>query len=601
MRKNNISKIIAISTAVMAMVGCSKYLEYDTNRAYTDEYVWTTYTMVNRYMTAVYGKLPSTFMSVGSAFLDCTTDNAEHLGQNTDSNRFNTGTISAFDSPNAGWDDSFKGIRLANTLINNLDTLTLPTEQYDTETRAAHLRAIERYKGESRFLKAYFYFELFKRYGEVPIVDDWVSDTEPVDASRQSIADVISHIGVTLDEALEYLPTKAELNANSEYSSTLGHAIQGAAYALKSRTYLYAASPLFSEEGSAESREYYKLCAESSLLLFDGNYTLVSDYASLFEANGSTAFSNTEVILDRRTTTGYGIETNNQPVGFYGALGLTNPSQNLVDAYEMTDGSTFDWSKKEHSDAPFENRDSRLAATILYNGVDMLDRTVETFTGGRDATNSNNEGTRTGYYLKKYVDITADLSDPTGKRHYWPMFRLSEIYLNYAEAMNELYGPTSDPDGYGYTAVDMLDLVRKRVGQPALVDLDEPLTQDYVREKIRNERRVEFAFEDHRHWDLRRWKAGEGTLNGMLQGVEITRTFDPDYDDNYDYSVFDTQYDDDGNEIEVEIPDYDPYTYSYEVIEVEQRVFDTSYMYLYPIPYNELLWGESEIEQNPGW
>ncbi len=594
MKNNNItSKFIALSAAAVAMVGCSKFLEYDTNRAYTDEYVWTTYTTVNQYMTAVYAKLPSTFMNVGSAFLDCTTDNAEHLSQSTDSNRFNVGSISAFDSPNARWDENFKGIRLANTLINNLDTLSLPGEQYDTETRAAHLRAIERYKGESRFLKAYFYFDLFQRYGEVPIVDDWVSNTEPVDASRQSIPDVINHINVTLDEALEYLPTKAELNANSEYSSTLGHAIQGAAYALKSRAFLYAASPLFSDEGSEQSREYYKLCAENSLLLFDGTYSLVSDYASLFEANGSTAFSNTEVILDRRTTTGYNIETNNQPVGFYGGLGLTNPSQNLVDAYEMSDGTTFNWSNPTHSAAPYEGRDSRLAATILCNGDEMLDRTVETFTGGRDATNSIYEGTRTGYYLKKYVDITVDLTDPTGKRHYWPMFRLSEIYLNYAEAMNELYGPTSDPEGYGYTAVDMLNKVRVRAGQPALEDLGEPLTQEYVRAKIRNERRVEFAFEDHRHWDLRRWKAGDDTLNGMLQGVEITRSIDPNY--NYDYDGLDQLGEDD------EVPVYDPYVYSYKTIDVEQRVFDTSYMYLYPIPYNEVLWGGSEIEQNPGW
>ncbi len=581
MRNNNIiSKFIALSAAAAAMVGCSKYLEYDTNRAYTDEYVWTTFSTVNQYMSAVYEKLPATFMYVGGGFLDCTTDNAEHLDQSTDNNRFNEGAISSFVSPNSGWDSSFKGIRLANTLINNLDTLTFPGETYDMKVREAHLRAVKRFKGEARFLKAFFYFELFKRYGEVPIVDDWVSTTEPLDSSRQSVADVISHIDATLDDALLYLPTRAQLNAVNEYTSTLGHAIQGAAYALKSRAFLYAASPLFSEQGSTQSNDYYRLAAENSLVLIkDGAYSLVSDYADLFEPNGSTAFSNNEVILDRRNVATTNIESTNQPTGFLGGQGLTNPSQNLVDAYEMKDGTSFDWENPQHSAAPFENRDYRLGVTVLCNGDEMLGRTVETFVGGRDATNSLYDGTRTGYYLKKFVDITNDLSDATAKRHYWPIFRLSEIYLNYAEAMNELYGPSSDPDGYGYTALDMLNKVRQRAGQPTLESLGEVLSQAYVREKIRNERRVEFAFEDHRHWDLRRWKAGEGTLNGMLQGVEITRTLDP----NYDYTSEPT------------------YTYDYKVIDVEQRKFDTSFMYLYPIPHVEMLWGGSQVEQNPGW
>ncbi len=597
MKKNIISKIILLCSTLVLSTSCSDYLTYDENRAYSDEMVWSSYTYINRAMAAIYEKLPGTFMYVGSGFLDATTDNAEHLDQSTDNNLFNIGAISPYNAVNSGWDDSFNGIRLANTFINNIDTVTLYTEQYDMSTREAHQRAVERYRGESRFLRGYFYFELFKRYGQIPIVDDWVSDVEPVDLSRQSIADVVAHINNCIDDAIPYLPTKAQLNTNSEYSSTLGHAILGAAYALKSRTYLYAASPLFSEEGSEQSEEYYNLCVENSLVLInDVTYSLVGSYADLFEANGSTAFSNSEVIFDRRSGTGYSLETNNQPVGFYGGLGKTNPTQDLVDAYEMTDGTTFDWDNATHAANPYADRDARFYATILYNGCSMLDRTVETFEDGFDATNSQRDGSRTGYYLKKFIDTTIDLTDPSGKRHYWPVFRLAEIYLNYAESMNELYGPYSDPEGNGLTALAALNKVRVRAGQPSLNAITANISQDYLREKIRNERRVEFAFEDHRHWDLRRWKAGSGTLNGAIHGVKIVR----DVDSDNPISTEETTIDEESGESIVTVTLTPSYNYTYELFEVEQRVFDESYMYLYPIPSEETLWSQP-MEQNPGW
>ncbi len=219
-------------------------------------------------------------------------------------------------------------------------------------------------------------------------------------------------------------------------------------------------------------------------------------------------------------------------------------------------GSGFD------AQNPYENRDPRLHQTIIFNNSLWKDRNVEIWQGGRDAP-PQEFSTPTGYYLKKYVveEVSLDPDFTTTANHVWVFFRYGEILLNYAEAMNEAYGPGSDPEGYGVTALDALNMIRSRVGLP---DYTGAVTTEDVRQQIRDERRVELAFENHRFWDLRRWQIGDQT--NEIMGIKVTKA-----DETFNYS---------------------------EVL-VETRPWSAK-RYFYPIDQSEL-YKNSNLTQNPGW
>lgn len=567
MSKLSIIKTVFATVCTSCLLGSCDYLEYDENKNWTEELVWSEFSYIDRYLTAVYAQLPGTFNCVDGAFLDASTDNAEHLNQSCRITKFNMGTWDMFDTPNGNWSVNYDGIRLANTFIEHADTCTLYREEYDFAAKQENLRKLYRYRGEARFLKAFFYFELFKRYGEIPIVEEWTDQYTPTDYSRQPVTDVVELIAEVCNSALPFLPGKSDLTGN-DYKNNLGRPFKGTAWALKSRAFLYAASELSNSNGTLDC--YYDSCAANSAKLFGAGYKIIPNYEDLFLPNSTTMQDNAEVIWDCRASGSKNLESSNFPIGFYGGNGMTNPTQDLVDAYEMLDGTTFDWDDPNDVNRMYTYRDKRFAATILYNGAEMGGRRVECFEGGRDASNSYQNGTRTGYYLKKFIKTDTDLSgDAANSRHYWPIFRYAEVLLNYAEAMNEMYGPDLDPDGYGKTARIALNEVRQRAGLPVFAEGG--LTQDEFREKVRNERRVELAFEDHRHWDLRRWKIDVNPLGRPIHGVRIIR------EDNGDGTFSD----------------------KYTPIEIEKRVFEDK-MYLYPIPEGEILL-QNSLPQNPGW
>lgn len=554
-------------SAFCIMLGSCNYLEYNENKNWTEDLVWSEFNYIEQYLASVYSKLPGTFNCVDGAFLDASTDNAEHLNQSSNITKFNMGTWSMFDTPNGNWNGNYAGIRLANTFIKNADTCTLYREQYDYALKEEHLRKLNRYRGEARFLKAFFYFELFKRYGEIPIAEEWTDQLTPTDFSRQSVKNVVELIADLCNSSLKFLPGKADLTGN-DYKNNLGRPFKGTALALKSRTFLYAASKLFNADGSLNC--YYDSCAANSARLFNEGYKLETKYEALFSPNSTVMQNNKETIWDIRETGSKELESSNFPIGFYGGKGMTNPTQDLVDAYEKKDGTAIDWNNANDVENMYEGRDDRFYATILYNGAIMQGRPIECFDGGRDASNLYQNGTRTGYYLKKFVKTDADLSgDAANSRHYWPVFRYAEILLNYAEAMNELYGPESDPKGYGKTALSALNEVRKRAGLEEIST--GVLDKEQFKVKLQNERRVELAFEGHRHWDLRRWKIEDNPLGKPIHGVRIVR------EDNGDGT----------------------FTDKYSRFEVEKRVFEDK-MYLYPIPDGETLL-ENPLPQNPGW
>jgi hypothetical protein len=280
-----------------------------------------------------------------------------------------------------------------------------------------------------------------------------------------------------------------------------------------------------------------------------------------------------------------GIEVTNSPIGYSyqssgGGLtttdGRTSPSQNLVDAFLTADGKSIykDYDPEQGYDPesgyneqdPYINRDPRLNSFIFCNGSRWLNKRVETFDGGAHRNVSQGITTRTGYYLKKFLGSNENTNLFTAYYHHYQIFRYAEILLNYAEALNE-----SDPSKKAEIESCLIAL-RKRAGiAPGSDDrygLPATYSQERMRRIIRNERRIELCFEEHRFWDVRRWKIAENVLNKPVKGVRITRQSDGSY------------------------------TYVYE--DVATASFKAPTMYWYPIPRVER-WGNKALEQNPGW
>ena len=334
---------------------------------------------------------------------------------------------------------------------------------------------------------------------------------------------------------------------------------------------LYAASDLFNNPSwasgypntelislSGDRQVLWQEAADAAKAVIDlsaARYSLSKNYADLY---GSDNFRNGEVIFCDRAGNSNNFEIANFPIGYKLGNSGTTPSQNLVDAYEdktglpITDpGSIYD------PENPYSNRDPRLKATILTNNSMFFNRPAECFIGGLDGPPIA-RATRTGYYLNKYVNQGLDLETGQTSVHSWVILRLAEIYLNYAEALNECQPGNGDIAKY-------VNDVRKRAGMP---DLPAGLSQDEMRDRIRHERRIEFAFEEHRIWDLRRWMIASEVLSSPIEGIQITR------------NPADS-------------------TFSYEKVFVENRVFRPE-MYLYPIPQSEIAIATGLI-QNPLW
>lgn len=538
---------------------CSDFLDRETDSYIDKNMTFSSYERTSKYLVSIYTIIPDGLDRLGSGgMFDASTDDAEQTLENSNVQKFNTGSWNAVYNPDNMWDRLYHGIRLASEFIENADMVNLDTYKNDPNNQTEYqnrLKDIRIWKAEAQFLRAYFHFELLKRYGPVPIVTTSLSINDKyADTTRPSMEECVNFISKECDNAASVL----ELTPWRD-NTALGHATKGAALALKSRLLLYAASPLYqnwtdtNELNLPSNQSQWEAAAVAAKAVIDlGQYSLNPFYTDLFTNN----FQSTEFIFMKRYSADSSFENYNFPIS-YGGKGGTSPSQNLVDAYEMNDGTTFNWTNANQAANPYANRDARLNATIIVNGSQWKQNTVECWTGGKDGAYITN-ATKTGYYLKKYVNETVNILTGGGALgHTWPVFRLAEIYLNYAEALNEC--DPGNPD-----IAEYVNAVRSRADQP---DLPIGLTQEQMRVRIRQERRIELAFEEHRAWDVRRWKIASSTLGAALKGVSITRG------DNGTYH-------------------YAPYV-------VEQRTFQPK-MYWYPIPQSELL-KLSTWEQNPGW
>lgn len=548
----------AISIA-FTLSSCNGFLDREEDSFIDKTATFDSYNRTKEYLTYAYSLLPEGLNRFSrEALLASATDDAEFAIESADIQQFNNGAWNALNNPDGMWNRYFSGISKCCTLLENTDHVNLDISRLDPDKQVEYansLKDIRMWRAEARFLRAYFHFELLKRYGPIPIVTSTLSiNGNYENTPRPTMKEVVDFIAKECDIAADTLELTPWRNVNDAF----GRATKGAALALKSRLLLYAASPLYVDFGDTNEANkptdiaMWKSAADAAKAVIDLNqYELASSYGDLFKND----FQNKEYIFVRRYAANSDFEKSNFPVSF-GGKGGTNPSQNLVDDYEMLDGTPFDWNDPAKAAQPFENRDARLGATILMNMAPFKGKKVATYPEGADAS-PNPNATKTGYYLRKFLN--EDVNIQTGgssSGHVVPLFRLAEIYLNYAEALNEC-DPTN-PDIALY-----LNKVRNRASLPNV----SALSQEQMRAVIQHERRVELAFEEHRSWDVRRWKIASSTLGAPLMGVQIERK---------------------------------PLGgYTYIPVKVEQRVFQPK-MYWYPIPQSEVL-KLKQWKQNNGW
>jgi SusD family. len=570
MKKGFYSNTIVLLVFIMA--GCTPTLP--DNLSFVEEKeVYGNISKIRNVLSNVYNGLPGGYNDIGASWLAAASDEAEEVNNSEPIQLFNLGNITTAYNPDDVWEKHYHSIYDAMMFLKGTDTVTWKNLEITNPTEYASRRTLtKQYRAEARFLIAFFYFELVKRYGGVPLVDKLIDRNSHwmENYPRKSFAECIDHIIYYCDSAAVDLPPTQDAGNH-------GRATKAAALALKARTLLYAASELYNQPGNSDPlRGYTDGNRTSRLLLAAEANKAIIDYtpAFAFHANyeglshlGTT--KSNEVIFERRLPASNSFEKLNMPVGF--SLGQTGtcPSANLVDAYEQKNGAPFDWSDPALAADPYANRDPRLLKTVVVNystyGKDA--DSVHAYIGGAHGF-PRDRATKTGYYLRKYVDEVLDLTLNERSAKQWVYMRLAEFYLNYAEAMNELYGAdAAGPGTLTMTARAAVNSLRTRaaVNLPAL---PAGYTLEEMREAIRHERQVELAFEGHRFWDLRRWMMAGQTLGAPLRGVRIEKQNDGQI--NYTPMV------------------------------VENRVWHDR-LYFYPIPQTEVIKLNGVIVQNKGW
>jgi hypothetical protein len=563
-------KILLIITVVAVVASCKKYEPYPAEQR-TIDYVFdkndSLGTNAYSFLNSTYALLPSGHNRVGGEYLDAASDDAVSSTNNATSVAYllSTGTYNSTNLPadENVWEKAYIAIRKANVFISNIDVVPVKDQ-----LRPGVSMKIA-WKSEARFIRAMFYFDLLKRYGGIPIVGDKVFTLDDnLNMPRNTFAECVNYIVSECDAIKGNLLTVplASPTANSQ------RVTNAAALALKAKVLLYAASPLFNGgniDGTNPLTGYPDFDANRWLLAANAakdiinlnTFSLVPDFRNAFITQVP---ANTEVIFERPVGSTNTVENNNGPIGFSTTpigQGKTSPTQDLVNAFPMANGQPIDAAGSGYDENnPYANRDPRLGYTVFYNGSRWLSSSVLTYEGGRSKPNNGNLQTATGYYMRKFMGLYEDASNYGSAPEDWMYFRYADVLLAYAEAQNEVLAA---PDNSVYQAVEK---IRQRAGLNPY-QLTTGLSKADMRTAIRNERRIEMAFEEDRYWDIRRWKIAEDVMNKPRRGAIITNA-------NTGYT----------------------YTYT----NVLATKFRAPAMYLYPIPYNETV-KNNNLKQNPGW
>lgn len=550
--------------ALALSVSSCSFLDFDETTGKEKDEVYSYFENMMYLANAVYRSLPADWGVISGAMRESATDNAVYTWESNAIYDIYNDKWSPINTIDDQWSTYYTVIHDANAFLNDYTEEALKRLEWDGnyEDNLAKLRMM---RHEVRALRALYYFELVKRYHEVPLVTE-VCDLDAVNSlEKADFQTLLDFIVTECDAAAAELPED-----HADFYEETGRMTKGGAMAVKARALLYAASPLYIGDGDAASA--WEKAAKSAMDIINlGVYSLPAITSDpLYDVNGGDiVLTSPQLIFEsRQYLTDSPFERYNLPIGFADGTNSGNtPTQNLVDAFEMKDGTPFDWNNPDHVANMYydasgqQTRDPRFYLNVICNGMSWMGTVVDTYIGGRFGEPVTG-ATMTGYYLKKRMNetISLDPTHPIYKNHHFPNYRYAEVLLNYAEAMNEWKGPKYTDETCTLSACDALNQVRTAAGMPS-VDISD---QAAFREKVRNERRVELAFEDHRFWDIRRWKIGD--IVEDIYGVKIRKS---------------------GNS----------YTYTREI--VQTRTWDDK-MYWYPISAKEN-YKNPALGQNPGW
>ena len=506
MKTNKYNKVVLVTTFLFIACADLDYTEETTrDEAWTYEYYSDG---IKNLVFDVYAQVYNNEFDANSAyFLAGATDEAQYALETGAVNNYVNGGWSPANPYSNTWNKSYTAIADVNMYLEKIDQADITDWQYNPDYKN-WVAQMEMVPYELRFLRAYFYFELFKTYGDVPLVTTTLTNGQANNIARTPADQIVKFIVDECDAIAPYLP----VSYGTEYGSEIGRDTRVAVAALKAPTLLYAASPLHNPTGD---KTRWAKAAEACKYILDNasDWGLkLSTYSSLW---GHDAFFNQELIFGLGRGESNSFEMANYPVGVENGSSGNCPTQSLIDQYEYQDnGETFGHRYPGDIDLnvvnPYEGLDPRFALTIVKNGDEWPSngaqkKAIETFNGGFNAAPKYG-ATPTGYYLRKYVDgscvTTAD--NQTTRRHTWILFRLAEFYLDYAEAVYYATGSANDAT-YGMTANDAINVLRNRadIQMPKFKEDGEAWVERYERERL-----VELAFENHRFWDVRRWKKG---------------------------------------------------------------------------------------------
>lgn len=538
-----------------------------------------------------YTRLPNDSWS----FNDVSTDDAVSNDKTNSYRLMATGSWTSQNNPVDRWTNCNAAIQYINIFLDNVDKINwandkIAAKMYD-----------DRLKGEAFGLRALYMYYLLQAHAGwttdgkllgVPLITKPQTTNSDFNQPRASFEDCMKQLYADVDSAVNLLPVDygdladnsqipakyiaigADYNAyNRVFGSIMNLRISARIVkAIRAQAALMAASPAYNSGNTttwADAANY----AGQVLDLIGGVAGMDPNgwhwYSNTSEINGLTSGQNPKEIIWRGSTgTSLSLEKDNFPPTLYGS-GRVNPTQNLVNAFSMANGYPIGNSNSGYDATnPYSGRDPRLTAYVLVNGGSAGPNNTKIYTSAdgttNDALNKTSTSTRTGYYMHKLMrqDVNLDPNSQNQQTHYQARIRYTEIFLDYAEAANEAWGPTGT-GGHSYSAYDVIKAIRQRAGvgttngDPYLESIKGD--QNAMRTLIRNERRLELCFEGFRFWDLRRWK---NSITETAQGVSITNN----------------------------IPT---------VIDVEKRSY-SDYMYYGPIPYSEVL-KYNQLIQNKGW
>ena len=516
---------ILIATAlILSMSSCEDFLDTSLDTNQTNETLATDRSTIWAFANAFYSPIHNGYSAIDGNIFASASDEAQQASASSDVIYFNKGMVNANVNPlSYHYTNCYEGIRAANYFLDyvadgkgkallelNRNLVT------DAESYKRDLLSLDWYIAEAHIARAYYYAELIKMYGGMPIVEQTMSQNDGQMIGRSSYEECVEYIVKEIDTWKDKLAKDWNNYADREGRFTLG-----AALAIKSRVLLYAASPLHNPTDDNAKWVRAAQAANEFLKCGDIDYHLDPSYSNYFK--GEASLTSQETIFLVRREASNNLEKANYPIATPGGKSGVCPTENLVSQYEYIG--------EPDASNPYANRDPRLAASIVTNGSQWNGRTIAQAAGETDDMAKAN-ASPTGYYLKKFLTDELNLIQGQTAQHNWVAYRYAEILLNYAEAMNEAFGPNNVPDGYVMSAKEALQKVRDRasVSLPAI----NSSSIETFRNAVKHERQIEFAFEDHRYWDLLRWKDAMTVLNKPVQGVKISKS-----GDKYFYTVVD--------------------------------------------------------------